>query len=174
MPSVPRKAPFRCPQCGFIQDEPEHLISTYCRSCGSHYEVTRSSPKRRLSDRFRRARDPIWRARVFVLPARKIRCHRCGKAHDSLRPCQERLSVPPVMRRSISVMSQFPPITSRPIDIRGDLFITPSGYVCSALTVCRAASIAGRIGGTLICEDTLCLSCSERLCCQMNASIGNH
>ena len=167
MRSVPRKAPFRCPHCGFIQEEPEDLISTYCRSCGSHYEVTAASTNRRFSSRFRRAHDPIWN-QPSILPDRKIFCHRCGKAHTV--SDHAKTTFCPFCNTAIDLCDiTISSITSRPIDIRGDLSITPSGYVCSALTVCSAASIAGRISGALICEDTLRLSCSERLSCQVSA-----
>ncbi len=36
-----RKVPTECPRCGFAQQEPVGLISTYCRGCGGHYAVAR-------------------------------------------------------------------------------------------------------------------------------------
>jgi cytoskeletal protein CcmA (bactofilin family) len=56
---------------------------------------------------------------------------------------------------------------TRPIDTRGNLIITPSGYVSSALTVCHEALIAGRVSGTLVCETVVRLVYSGRLSCQM-------
>ena len=169
MPFVPRKAPSRCPQCGFLQDEPEHLISTYCRGCGNHYEARVSSSKRPLSDRFHWIRERIG-GRAYSLPARKIRCHRCGQCHGV--SGHARTTLCPSCNAAINLCDvTISSNTSSPIDTRGNLLITSSGYVCSALTVCRAAFIVGRIGGTLVCEDTLCLTCSERLCCQMNATL---
>jgi cytoskeletal protein CcmA (bactofilin family)/DNA-directed RNA polymerase subunit RPC12/RpoP len=167
MPLLPRKAPFRCPHCGFVQDESEHLISTYCRGCGSHYEVLANSPSRTLPDRFHRARSRTWR-RVSLVPGRKIRCHRCGKVHEV--SGHARTTFCPRCGTAIDLCDEtISSSISRPIDTRGNLIITPSGYVCSALTVCCDALVAGRISGTLVCEATLRLACSERLSCQMNA-----
>ena len=167
MPLLPRKAPFRCPHCGFVQEEPEHLISTYCRGCGSHYEVLVNPANPTFSDRFQRACNRAWR-RMSFLPGRKIRCHRCGRIHEVSGHARSTFCF--YCNTAIDlcdVTISF--ITSRPIDTRGNLIITPSGYVCSALTVCREALVAGRISGTLVCEATLRLTCSERLSCQMSA-----
>jgi cytoskeletal protein CcmA (bactofilin family) len=129
--------------------------------------VTAASTNRRLSSRFRRAHDPIWN-QPSILPGRKICCHRCGKAHTV--SDHAKTTFCPFCNTAIDLCDiTISSITSRPIDTRGDLSITPSGYVCSALTVCSEASIAGRISGALICENTLRLSCSERLSCQVSA-----
>jgi cytoskeletal protein CcmA (bactofilin family)/predicted RNA-binding Zn-ribbon protein involved in translation (DUF1610 family) len=168
MPFVPRKAPSRCPHCGFVQDEPEHLISTYCHGCGNHYEVRVNSATRALSNRFQWIRDRIG-GRVTSLPARKIRCHSCSQIHEVSGHARSTLC--PHCNAAINLCDvTISSSTSRPIDTRGNLTITSSGYLCSALTVCREAFVAGRISGTLVCEDALYLTCSERLCCQMNAA----
>jgi cytoskeletal protein CcmA (bactofilin family)/uncharacterized CHY-type Zn-finger protein len=167
MPFVPHKAPFRCPHCGFIQEEPEHLISTYCRRCGNHYEVAATSARRKLSSRLQRAGHQLWKT-PSLLPGRKVLCHRCDKSHTVSE--YARTTLCPFCSAGIDLGDvTISSTTSRPIDTRGNLFITPTGYVCSALTVCNEAHVAGRISGTLICEATLRLSCSERLSCQVSA-----
>ena len=57
--------------------------------------------------------------------------------------------------------------TTRPIDTRGSLTITPSGYISSALTVCGDAVIAGKVSGMLVCETLARLVYSGRLSCQI-------
>ncbi|HEY5744268.1 MAG TPA: polymer-forming cytoskeletal protein, partial [Terrimicrobiaceae bacterium] len=54
-------------------------------------------------------------------------------------------------------------------DTRGNLVVSPTGYISSALIVCENALIAGRISGTLVCEADLRLACSARLSCQIRA-----
>jgi cytoskeletal protein CcmA (bactofilin family) len=56
---------------------------------------------------------------------------------------------------------------TRPIDTRGNLIITPTGYISSALIVCHEAFIAGRVSGTLVCETVVRLVYSGRLSCQI-------
>jgi cytoskeletal protein CcmA (bactofilin family)/DNA-directed RNA polymerase subunit RPC12/RpoP len=167
MPLLPRKAPFRCPHCGFVQEESEHLISTYCRSCGRHYEVVSNSESRKPSNRLHLVPNAIWRHATSP-PGRTIRCYRCGKIHEVSE--HARTTFCPHCNTAIDLgNATISIVTSRPIDMRGNLTITHSGHVCSALTVCSEASVAGRISGTFICESTLRLECSGRLNCQIRA-----
>jgi cytoskeletal protein CcmA (bactofilin family) len=164
---LPRKAPFRCPHCGFVQEESEHLISTYCRSCGRHYEVAPNSANRKTSNHFPRVPNAIW-LHASSAPGRAIRCYHCGKTHGVSE--HARTTFCPHCNIAIDLAdATISSVTSRPIDMRGNLIITHSGHVCSALTVCSAAFVAGRISGTLICESTLRLECSGRLNCQIRA-----
>lgn len=39
MPTRPPKKAVTCPQCGAVQQEPPGIISTFCRSCGQHFEL---------------------------------------------------------------------------------------------------------------------------------------
>jgi cytoskeletal protein CcmA (bactofilin family) len=167
MPQLPRKAPSRCPHCGFVQDEPEHLISTYCRGCGSYYKVFTDPANAVFYSRSSRARGPA-RQRVPVQPPREVRCYCCGQIHEVSWHAQTTFCpdcYAAIELSDITISSR----TSRPIDTRGNLIITPSAYVSSALTVCHEALVAGRISGTLICEAALRLACSGRLSCQMSA-----
>ena len=60
--------------------------------------------------------------------------------------------------------------TTRPIDTRGNLIITPSGYISSALTVCREAPHR-REGERNVGVRDVCvrLVYSGRLSCQIKA-----
>ena len=167
MPQLPRKAPSRCPHCGFVQDEPEHLISTYCRGCGSYYKVFTGPANPVFPGRSRHAqRGP--RRRISTRPTREVCCYHCSQIHEvsehartTFCPnCQAAIEL-----YDITISSR----TSKPIDTRGNLTITPSAYISSALIVCHEALVAGRISGTLICEGALRLASSGRLSCQMSA-----
>jgi cytoskeletal protein CcmA (bactofilin family) len=163
MPQLPRKAPSRCPHCGFVQDEPEHLISTYCRGCGSYYQV--SPPSVGLARYSTEVRTRIKR-RLPKIPPRQVRCYHCGQAHEV--SGRARTTLCPECNAAIELSDvTVSSSMTRPIDTRGNLIITPSGYVSSALTVCHEALIAGRVSGTLVCETVVRLVYSGRLSCQM-------
>ena len=163
MPQLPRKAPSRCPHCGFVQDEPEHLISTYCRGCGSYYKVL--PPSGGLARYSNEVRTRIKR-RLPKIPPRQVRCYHCGQAHEV--SGRARTTLCPECNAAIELSDvTVSSNTTRPIDTRGNLTITPSGYISSALTVCHEALIAGRVSGTLVCETVVRLVYSGRLSCQM-------
>lgn len=167
MPTAPRKAPFRCPHCGFVQDEPEHLISTYCRGCGKHYEAKANPASRAPAWRFQRGQRRGGE-QPHLPPGRKIVCHHCGGTHEvsghaltTFCPnCNATINLSDVTISSIA---------SKPIDTRGKLTVTPSGHLSSALTICSEAFVDGRVTGTLVCETTLTLAGSRRISCQMVA-----
>ena len=164
MPQLPRKAPSRCPHCGFVQDEPEHLISTYCRGCGGYYKVSPASPRASYASSVRTR----IRRRIPKIPPRQVRCYHCGQVHEVSGHAQTTLCPEcnaAIELSDVTVSSG----TTRPIDTRGNLIITPSGYISSALTVCHEALIAGRVSGTLVCESALRLVYSGRLSCQLKA-----
>ncbi|HET9523125.1 MAG TPA: polymer-forming cytoskeletal protein, partial [Terrimicrobiaceae bacterium] len=101
-------------------------------------------------------------------PGRTIRCYRCGKTHGVSE--HARTTFCPHCNIAIDLCdATISSVTSRPIDIRGNLTITHSGHVCSALTICSEAFVTGRVSGTLICESTLRLECSGRMNCQIHA-----
>lgn len=163
MPQLPRKAPSRCPHCGFVQDEPEHFISTYCRGCGSYYKV--SPPSAGLARYSNAIRMRIGR-RLPKIPSRQVRCYHCGQAHEV--SARARTTLCPECNAAIELSDvTVSSSTTRPIDTRGNLIITPSGYISSALTVCHEALIAGRVSGTLVCETVVRLVYSGRLSCQV-------
>ena len=163
MPQLPRKAPFRCPHCGFVQDEPEHLISTYCRGCGSYYKVV--PPAAALARYSSEVRTRI-RRRLPKIPPRQVRCYHCGQTHEV--SGRARTTLCPECNAAIELSDvTVSSSTTRPIDTRGSLTITPSGYISSALTVCREAVIAGKVSGTLVCETLVRLVYSGRLSCQI-------
>lgn len=44
MPPRPPKKAVACPQCGATQQESPGVISTFCRSCGQHFEIGQTKP----------------------------------------------------------------------------------------------------------------------------------
>ena len=159
MPVSPRKAPYTCPECGFVQQESTHLISTYCRSCGSYYEV-------RAAGRDKRPAAPPRPATPRVL--RTVQCHRCGETHEVSSHAQS--TICPGCNTSI----QFEDVVvssnvSRPIDTRGKLIIEATGHLANNLTVCGDATIFGKVSGALHCEGTARLHTVGKLNCRITA-----
>jgi len=157
MPDTPRKAPFHCPHCGFIQHEPVHLISTYCRSCGSHYEIAGAAPAEAGPEK---KRDSLLK-RVTSRPPRSIRCHHCAKTHEVSGHAKS--TICPGCNASIELGDlTFSSHVSRPVNTRGKLIVEPGGSLNCALIICGEALIEGRINGALHCEGTLRLACSGK------------
>jgi len=156
MPDSSRKAPFHCPHCGFVQNEPPHLISTYCRSCGSHYEVAAGKSL---------ARKPmagLLGSTVRQTAARVVHCHHCGRDQDV--SFHAKSTICPGCNVSIELEDLiFSSPVSRPVNTRGKLIVEPGGSLNSTLIICGEALIEGRINGALICEGTLELACKARL-----------
>lgn len=157
MPAGPRKEPFSCPHCGFVQNEPRHLISTYCRSCGGYYEVT---PERRA--------EIIPPTPVVERPQRTVHCYRCQRDHQVSN--HARSTICPGCAGSIELGDLvFSSNASRPVDTRGTLHITTKGYLNNAFIICGQGLIEGRISGTLHCEGTLRIVSSGTMSCQITA-----
>jgi cytoskeletal protein CcmA (bactofilin family) len=158
MPDSPRKAPFTCPECGYVQQESTHLISTYCRSCGSYYEV-------RAAGRDKRPAPP---PRQLPRVQRTVHCHRCGETHEVSSHAQS--TICPGCSTSI----QFEDVVvssnvSRPIDTRGKLIVEETGNLSAPFTVCGDATIFGKISGTLHCEGAVRLHSIGKLNCRVTA-----
>jgi len=157
MPDIPRKAPFHCPHCGFIQHEPVNLISTYCRSCGSHYEIAGAASADAGPEK---KRDGLLK-RVMARPPRSIRCHHCATTHEV--SGHARSTICPGCNASIELGDlTFSSHVSRPVNTRGKLIVEPGGSLNCALIICGEALIEGRINGALLCEGTLRLACSGK------------
>ncbi|MEX1111712.1 MAG: polymer-forming cytoskeletal protein [Chthoniobacterales bacterium] len=66
MPPRPAKKAVTCPQCGVSQQESPGVISTFCRSCGQHFELGDRKPARPPPP----AAAPAWREKLAPLAAR--------------------------------------------------------------------------------------------------------
>lgn len=157
MPAEPRKEPFSCPHCGFVQNEPRHLISTYCRGCGQYYEVT--------PDRQAEAKPP---APVVLHSRHAVHCYRCHRDHQVSH--HARSTICPGCATSIELGDLvFSSNASRPVDTRGLLHVTTKGYLSNAYIICGQGLIEGRLSGTLHCEGTLRIVSSGTMSCQITA-----
>ncbi len=156
MARLPQKTPFRCPGCGFVQLEPPHLISTYCRSCGDYYEVGRPDSKK-----------PPHPAPVSS-KNRGVHCHRCGNSH--LVSAHARSTLCPSCNSAIELEDiTFLLPASRTVDTRGRLTIGPSGSLSSSWIICGSAHIAGNIVGLFRSEGEVRLATNHSCACQITA-----
>lgn len=167
MGSVRGKIAFRCPHCGFVQQEPPKLISTYCRGCGAHYATI---PERAAL----RTRDSVMTRAARVVrkaidrPDREILCYQCGTTHIVSGYAQSTLC--PTCSTSIFLQDLVVDSTiTRPIDIRGFLHVTATGSLQNASTVCGEGLIEGRISGSVFCEGELRLANRGRCFCSLAA-----
>jgi cytoskeletal protein CcmA (bactofilin family) len=76
MPPRPPKKAVTCPQCGATQQESPGVISTFCRTCGQHFELADKNPAR-LAPATPTVSPSAWREKLAPLAA-------------SLAPLQER------------------------------------------------------------------------------------
>ncbi len=159
-----RKASFRCPDCGFVQQEPENLISTYCRSCGHHYEAAQNRADRET--RQLPAEKPEHK--TLTRPAREVCCHRCGHMQEV--SASARSTLCPSCNAAIELTDLvFSSNVSRPVDTRGKLTVERNGYLNNAYIVCGEGLIEGRISGTLVCEGRLVLATTGSMSCRITA-----
>ena len=146
MPTLPPKSPFRCPVCGFVQLEPPHLISTNCRSCGAHYEVSKSAQ--------------VTASGTTELPSfsgkkqdagKPVHCLKCGRTHNVSNKAQSTICpgcYAPIELIDVSITAH----SSRAVDTRGHLKITSKGSLSNSWIVCGTARIEGSFNGHLRCE----------------------
>jgi len=162
MARIPQKTPFRCPGCGFSQMEPPHLISTYCRSCGGHYEVAGSA----ISEA---ALPPLPHLRTDA-NRRSIFCHKCGSSHPV--SSHARSTLCPCCNASIDLADvTFHSPASLRVDTRGKLLIGPEASLSSSLTICGSAHIQGRIIGRLVSEGEVRIGTNEVCACDITAPV---
>ncbi len=147
-----RKVPTECPHCGFTQQEPVGLISTYCRGCGDHYTVARKAPPPPLEPRPSFAR----RVREKLLPAepRLAACLDCGRTqkippHTQSAACHECGSTIDLHHIEIAGHS------TRIVRTHGNVHIGRDGYLNSTRVICGNAVVEGRIAGKITCAGTL-------------------
>ena len=146
MPNPPPKSPFRCPVCGFVQLEPPHLISTNCRSCGAHYEVSKSAE--------------VTSSGTTELPTfsgkkqdsgKPVHCLKCGRTHNVSHKAQSTICpgcYAPIELMDVTITAH----ASRPVDTRGHLRIHSKGSLSDSWIICGSARIEGPFSGHLRCE----------------------
>lgn len=154
------KKPFQCPSCAFLQLEPPHLISTYCRACGDYYEVKR--PGAATVSRFFPPA-PILNGR-----RRDVFCHRCGTTHRVSEHARTTICGTCSAAIDLEDMS-FLECASRPVDTRGSLLVGPGAMVSHSWLVCGSARIEGRVTGSLKSEGEVVLATTGSMVCQISA-----
>jgi len=161
MPCGSQKTPFRCPACGFAQSEPAGLISTFCRSCGEHYQVAGSA-----------ARPPVLPPLppAPAIPSRAVLCHKCRSTHEVSRSA--RCTICPGCSASIELEDvSFSGAASRPVDTRGKLLIGPAASLSSSWIICGSARIQGRITGRLVAEGEVRIATNQICACHITAPV---
>ncbi|MEI6278377.1 MAG: polymer-forming cytoskeletal protein [Verrucomicrobiae bacterium] len=156
-----QKTPFRCPACGFSQIEPAGLISTFCRSCGEHFQIVRNA-----------GRPPVLPPLPPASTATKrtVFCHKCRTSHPVSTSAQS--TICPACGAGIELGDlSFSSPASRPVDIRGKLTIGPAGSLSSSWIICGAARIQGRIIGRLIAEGEVRVATSQTCACHITAPL---
>lgn len=162
MAGLPPKAPFHCPACGFVQLEPPDLISTYCRACGTYYEVGRA--------RGLVASERVLFSRPLVSGAKRIIfCHRCGATHSV--SAHARSTICPACGTAIDLTDiEFTGPTSRMVDTRGRLTVGPHATLSNSWIVCGSAWIEGTLTGQLISEGDVHFASKQTCIARITAS----
>lgn len=146
MPSLPPKSPFRCPECGFVQLESPSLVSTNCRSCGAHYEVTASDHVRTGGE----TSLPSFAGKKTG-QGKPVHCLKCGRTHEVSQKAQSTICpgcYAPIELIDVSINESI----SRAVDTRGHLKLGPKGIIGNNWIVCGSARIEGVFNGHLRCE----------------------
>lgn len=146
MPSTPPKTPFRCPVCGFVQLESPSLVSTNCRSCGAHYEVTASDQVRSGGE----TSLPSFAGKKTG-QGKPVHCLKCGRTHEVSQKAQSTICpgcYAPIELIDVAINES----VSRAVDTRGHLKLGPKGMIGNAWIVCGSARIEGVFSGHLRCE----------------------
>ncbi len=159
MESGLKKKPFQCPKCDFVQLEPPHLISTYCRACGEYYEVGRAAAKPVL---------PAAPVPVEVARRVSIFCHRCGASHPVSKHAES--TICPSCNAGIELVDlEFLNPVARPIDTRGHLRLGPGANLTSSWIICGSARIEGRVSGPFRSEGEVQIATKHLLHCEIVA-----
>lgn len=132
----------RCPYCGHGQTESSHLISTFCRGCGRYYSA---------SERENTSLAPAPNKKKAI-SYREVTCHRCSQYQHVSTHAKTTLCIQ--CNTSISFTNVHVAQISQEIDTRGQLTISPKGYLEGGLSICGSALIKGKFSGILICEQT--------------------
>lgn len=148
-----KKIPTECPHCGFVQNEPAGLISTYCRGCGDHYTVARRAPHP-SAPAVKPAIARLVREKLLVRPPRRIICHNCAHTHDPQSLTHS--TVCPacgttILLHDVEILAH----STRIVQTRGTVHVGPGGFLNATRMVCGNAFVEGRIAGKVTCEGTL-------------------
>lgn len=143
MPAPLPKTPFRCPECGFVQLEPPHLVSTNCRSCGAHYEAAGAAAGE--------VELPVFAGGKPRDEGKAVHCLKCGRVHRVAKKAQSTICpgcYAPIELVEVAINGP----SSRAVDTRGHLKLGPKGSLLNDWVVCGTARLEGAFAGHVRCE----------------------
>ena len=198
MPPAPAKKAVTCPHCDATQQESPGVISTFCRSCGRHFELGEkksAAPKAKetgwrgqlaaglepLARRALKYAEPwllryepqIEKIREYYHRWRppefkRVRCHECGRIHEV--PYTASSTSCPNCNAHIDLYDALvEKRVSRVVRTRGNLVIKKFGYLNNQLTICGNADIGGGAAGKIFCDGETKIRTSGRLNCEIGS-----
>jgi cytoskeletal protein CcmA (bactofilin family) len=129
-----------------VQLESPNLVSTNCRSCGAHYEVTASDQVRAGGE----SSLPSFAGKKTG-QGKPVHCLKCGRTHEVSQKAQSTICpgcYAPIELIDVSINESI----SRAVDTRGHLKLGPKGIIGNPWIVCGSARIEGIFNGHLRCE----------------------
>jgi cytoskeletal protein CcmA (bactofilin family) len=129
-----------------VQLESPNLVSTNCRSCGAHYEVTASDQVRAGGE----TSLPSFAGKKTG-QGKSVHCLKCGRTHEVSQKAQSTICpgcYAPIELIDVSINESI----SRAVDTRGHLKLGPKGIIGNNWIVCSSARIEGVFNGHLRCE----------------------
>jgi cytoskeletal protein CcmA (bactofilin family) len=129
-----------------VQLESPNLVSTNCRSCGAHYEVTASDQVRAGGE----TSLPSFAGKKTG-QGPPVHCLKCGRTHEVSQKAQSTICpgcYAPIELIDVSINESI----SRAVDTRGHLKLGPKGIIGNPWIVCGSARIEGIFNGHLRCE----------------------
>ena len=129
-----------------MQLESPSLVSTNCRSCGAHYEVTASDQVRVGGE----TSLPSFAGKKTG-QGKPVHCLKCGRTHEVSQKAQSTICpgcYAPIELIDVSINESI----SRAVDTRGHLKLGPKGIIGNNWIVCGSARIEGVFNGHLRCE----------------------
>ena len=129
-----------------MQLESPNLVSTNCRSCGAHYEVTASDQVRAGGE----SSLPSFAGKKTG-QGKPVHCLKCGRTHEVSQKAQSTICpgcYAPIELIDVSINESI----SRAVDTRGHLKLGPKGIIGNNWIVCSSARIEGVFNGHLRCE----------------------
>lgn len=177
--TVGRRIELECPECGHHQMEPSLVISTQCRSCGNHMDISNGKPVSRPKYATRLAsagrppvqhptvatatprvvvKDPppgIFR-RFFVKPPEKrmIECYHCERKFEVVSDAQSTQCNK--CGGYISLKDyEIDQAWRRRIQTRGDVTILKSGSIIGVHVQSHDLTVLGTLAASVDCSGTL-------------------
>jgi cytoskeletal protein CcmA (bactofilin family) len=198
MPPAPAKKAVTCPHCSATQQESPGVISTFCRSCGHHFEIGEkkpAAPKPKATGwrgQLASGLEPIGRrvlkhAEPWLLryepqiekireyyhrwrppEFKRVRCHECGRIHEV--PYAAASTSCPNCNAHIDLYDVVvEKRVSRVVRTRGNLVIKKFGYLNNQVTICGNADIGGGAAGKIFCDGETKIRTSGRLNCEIGS-----